>query len=137
MTTRNGSAAYLGGPLTKGYRPNIHIGVGGSGPGQVGPMGLFNLYQVDSMRRDQQVQFAMLVLRTPLHKVEWEVEAKDARVAEYVDKTLKRLWERSLTHALSILDYANAAGEVVWKEEDGHVCFDRLQPVHPRDAQPL
>jgi len=126
--------AFLGAPLTAAYRPAVV----GTNPFYRlnGPVRLFTLHDVEQMREDPKVNLGLRILKGPISTATWEVEG-DAETAQIVDATLKRFWSTSLDHALLLLDYGNAAGEPLYREEDGFVVFDRLKEHYVHDVQPL
>lgn len=101
----------------------------------MGAFGMFSLAYVDEMRTDPQVRLCLAYKQAPLFTAEFEIEAEDPRVQQFVQETLERFWRKSLAYALESYAYGYMAGEYVYKEEDGLVQFDCIRPVHPRDAK--
>src|SRR5262245_30384521 len=130
-------AQFLGAPLTAGYKPTAHAH---SLPlWYHGQRGFFTLNDVEVMRRDPRVRLALRVLKAPLHRARWAVEADDPRVKDYVDRLYHHFWQHSLDQALKFLDFGHLPAEVLWglDEADGLIRYKALREVHPRDADPL
>jgi hypothetical protein len=122
-----------GGRRTQGYRSPQVLG---RSLGLLNGESWFNWTEADLMRRDPQVIFGMAILRAPLYGVTWNVKAP-TKVAEFVNATIQRVWQRSLRKVLHFLEYGVHAGEITHTLEDGLVRFDHVWDVHPRDARPL
>src|SRR5581483_12006485 len=129
------AAAFLGPARTEGYRPSVHGWTSWAWSSQVG---LFSLYDVEDMRRDPQVRFALRVLWAPLGQVRWKVTADDAAVQHTADTTLRKVWQTSLPQLRRMLEYGNAAGETCYDvEEARRIVFSHIKELHPRDVEPL
>lgn len=123
-----------GGRATQGYRsPQIFANLLGLLNGE----SWFTWLEADLMRRDPQVILALAILRAPMYGVTWKIKARNTAVAEFIDATLTRIWQRALRKILHFLEYGIHAGEITYCYEDGKVRFDHLYDVHPRDARPL
>ena len=45
----------------------------------------FTYRDIDRMKRDPQIQFALRVLRAPIHQAQWTVEAYNSRIGKLVE----------------------------------------------------
>lgn len=137
METANGkpdAEKFLkGGRKLQGYKsPQVYGGLG-----FLSGESWFTWIDADLMRRDPQVILGLSILRAPLYGVTWQVRSKSTAVAEFVDATLKRIWQRSLRKILHFLEYGVHAGEIQHILENGLVHFDTIHDAHPRDCRPL
>lgn len=97
----------------------------------------FTIATVESMRRDPQIKIGMRMIKAPLTKALFHIEAKDANVREFVANTLKRIWDRAVDDILDGLFYTRTTCEVVYCREEGRICFEGMRSVHPLDAKIL
>lgn len=98
----------------------------------------FTHREAERMKRDPQIQFGLRVLRAPLHKCQWTVEADSLRVAKLVDSTLHTIWDGFLQPILSAqFTHGWAPAELAFRDSMGQVVLDSLDTIHPADAKPL
>lgn len=137
--SKNGSAgAFLGKPRATGYAPKAYgytLDFNDQRP-------FFRLVDVERMRRDPQVSFALRILRAPLRKVKFAVRASAPEVGQFVERQLARIWKRFLVKLCKMFAYGYAPGEWVygWKRgADGglQIVVKDLIDFHPFDAAPL
>ena len=130
------AAPFVGPSLTPGYRPRV---MAGPAAGWLHDQPWFTWWEVEAMRRDPQILFGLSILRAPLDQAKWEIEADSPEVEAWVERTLRRFWDRELDKAARNLEYGSAAGEVLWRydEERDSVEFDRLKELTVFDARPL
>lgn len=127
---------FLGLPKTAGYRPTVFGGYMMQSL-FTGQWPMFLLGEVEAMRYDPKIQLATAILRAPLHQCKWNVSAARADVARFVDAQLRKIWQSSLRKLMNYIDYGHVGGEVTYKPEQGHIVFDQLRDVYPRDVLPL
>lgn len=130
------ASQFLGPPMTANYRPAV-LGYGMIQSLYTGQVPLFMLGEVEAMRSDPQIQLGIAILRAPLHRLKWQVKSPHAGVRRFVDAMFRKVWQSSLRKLLHYVEYGNAAGEPLYKEEGGWIVFDQLRDVYPRDAVPL
>lgn len=135
MATATDRKEFLGRPVTADYRPT-YLGLAGQ---WYDHRGWFSLYDVERMRRDPQVNFGMRILRAPLHTVTWKVESDRGAVSQWVDRTLKFIWERELVKLTRILEYGYMGGENCWHHdpETDTIEYTGLRDLNPFDIRPL
>ncbi len=117
---------------TDTYRPSVSAYPSWYGTG----WGAFNLSVIDSMRRDPAVVLALAYKKALLHIAEFDVQAQDPKVQQFVAETLQRFWQHGLAYALQCMDFGYTPAEVLYEEEDGLLRYHTLRWIHPRDAQP-
>lgn len=100
---------------------------------------LFNLVDVERMRRDPRIQFGLWILRAPVVQAKVKITSPDPAVQEFVERTHKRFWSRDLLPCLKHLEYGSAGGELTYRydEDTSLVEYDQLHELHVFDAQPL
>lgn len=131
------SSKFLGPPLTAGYRPAV-LGYGLTQSLHTGQVPLFMLGEVEAMRADPQISLGIAILRAPLQRVRFKViNCPRSDVARFVAAQHKQIWNTSARKLITYLEYGNAAGEPLYKRENGFVVFDQIRDVYARDAVPL
>jgi hypothetical protein len=125
----------LGNAKTKGYRPSTLIFPQWMYSGQA----VFTLTDVESMRRDYQVNLGLNMLKSPLYTAQWSIKCpQNPMIAKYVNEQLFRLWRASLRKILRALEYGYAAGEILYKlDHRDLVVFAGYKDFHPRDIRVL
>lgn len=98
----------------------------------------FTMMEAERMRRDPTIDFGLRILRAPLYRVPFTVEADNPKVGRFVEETIRNFWSANLRAiANSVLTYGPSVGEVTHRLSNGYIAFDRFDDVHPRDARPL
>lgn len=98
----------------------------------------FRLVDVERMRRDPRIMFGLRVLRAPLWKLQWKVNAKSEQVRAFVDQQLRMIWSKCLIKLSAINAWGYVPGEWLYNDHDnGYVEFKDLLTFHPFDAEPL
>lgn len=125
----------VGPAKTRGYRPSTLIWPLWYWAGQA----MFTLTDVESMRRDYQVNLGLKMLKAPLYTLEWKVTCKNVEVAKFVDKTLKDFWRPHISKVLRAFEYGYSACEIIYEynEEDNKVYLKGMKEFHPRDVRVL
>ena len=125
------------GSRTDGYRPSFGSALG------VNMLwdedGWFSRNDIFTMLLDPMVQFILATIYAPVVSATWKVEAKDARVAAFVDKTLRHFWGRDLYKALRMLPWGSSGGEVLYEldEDSGLWEYTGLKEFHVADMTPM
>lgn len=85
-----------------------------------------------------QIDFGLRILRAPLYRVTWTVEADSPKVGKYVDEQLRNFWDGHLRQiTTSTFSYGVSCGELSDRVSRGQIVFDRFDDVHPQDAKPI
>ena len=136
MPAKNGSAAHFLGPARTGnYRPSVHSHI----PhwwlnGQRG----FSRSDVELMRRDPRINFGLSIIAAPLFRVTWQVVGPHEDVNQFVDRQLKRFWQRDLIHVIKLTAWGFCPAEVLYRpnQQSDLIEYDRLRDLYPLDCRP-
>ena len=97
---------------------------------------LFTLWHVDAMLTDARVRFGLDLLRGPiLHNSHFLVHCKNIKVKEFINRQLMRFWKTSAPIALRCMDYGFLGCEVIYRDIEGKVQFDKLKFLHPHNTR--
>jgi hypothetical protein len=134
MSMSNGAIKALTGPPRTGRYRSSSIGFMGA---QVfGGWGAWHLGYVDQMRKHPQIKLCLGYRKAPLFSAKFMVNAANPQEKAYVEATYQRFMRKSLRVALRSYEYGYAPAETLFKVKNGAILFDRLKPIHPRDAVP-
>lgn len=121
---------------TQRYRPTV---IGGEQYGRaLDGRPRFTYAEADRMTPHPQIDFGLRILRAPLYRVTWTVEADSPKVGKYVDEQLRNFWDGHLRQiTTSTFSYGVSCGELSDRVSRGQIVFDRFDDVHPQDAKPI
>lgn len=139
MTTAISTVAarqtFGGSTLTAGYRPGLHM------PNRrlLRDQGkVFTWYDVEEMRTDPTIAFALDILHAPIAGAKWQAKSPNANVAAFVDSQFKRVWQHDLAKVLAIFEYGTCGGEIVYRQtQERGWELDTLRDIHLADLQPV
>lgn len=132
MSSANG----ITGPrMTHRYRPHVHA-TRGLMRDHLGP---WTLADLERMRRDSRIKLGLRTIKAPIHTVKWTVKATDQAVADFVDRTYRRVWKEWLSQLLLMVDYGRSCAEITAAPdpETGLIELQGVWPLYPYDCVPL
>lgn len=97
----------------------------------------FNLFMVELMLTDPRVAFGLAISNGLLMSLKVTASGPDHKVVEFVQAEWDKIWESSAHQILRSECYGYMAYEVMYREEDGLVKFDRMLDRYPADTRPL
>lgn len=98
----------------------------------------FTRGDVLEMRKNPWVLQGLRMLHAPVLGAQWKVTASDARVQDFVDRSLKRFFRNDAAKALSFFEWGSSGGEAVSKlDPAGLWQWDCLKQLHIDDMRPL
>lgn len=124
---------------------------------------IFNFLTVESMLLDSRVQFALGLIKGPIHTYtkffssedaenpqiqqaivdrdyffSYKVEAEDKETEQYILKQFNRFWEVASVKALTALEWGYSGSQVMYQQDSkGVIHFDNLHNYHPRRVRPV
>jgi len=126
----------LGTPLTASYDPvGSVIGPTYTSLNRYPP---FSTRYVTAMLIDPRVRFGLELIKAPiLTKGQFEVNADDPKVAEYVKTTLDTYKLFGQQQSLRSLEFGYACAEAMYEVRQGRVMYKELKPLYPTDCRAI
>lgn len=102
---------------------------------------LFRRYYIDAMMRDPEIYYGVQMLCGPIiSKAKYKVISQDEEVSSFVERQIKRFWQRGLPISLqSAVTYGRVGLEVIYayNEQFQSIEFKQFKYFHPNDTQPV
>jgi 2'-5' RNA ligase len=116
-----------------GYRPSRLVGYY---DGDVQPLWRY-YHDVEMMLTHPWVRIGLNIFSSAIWTAKFEVESPDPRVKAFAEKQLEAFWSSPLRATQQGYPFGWLGGELVYKEENGVLGLDALDPFSPRDTQVL
>lgn len=97
----------------------------------------FNMFMAELMLTDPRVAFGLAISNGLLMALQVKATGTDAKVVKFVQEEWDRIWESSAHQILRAEPYGFMGYEVMYREEEGLVKFDKLLDRYPTDTRPL
>ncbi len=127
---------FLGAPQAAEYRPTASS-INAWSSASIDGRPWFDWADAERMRRDPQILFGLGILRSPLYRVQFKVQASTPEVGQLVQSTLKRFWKCCLPKVTKFFEYGVHAGELTYRLVEDRIELDQLDDFHPYDVRPL
>lgn len=123
----------IGPPLTAEYEPPYQSFVNFAyDPNRP----IFTSMAVDSMLTDPRVTLGMALLRGPiLSNSRFFVHCDDPEAKEFIATQINRYWRNGAGLSLRSMRYGWQPAEIIYRNINGQLQYDRLRIIHPRDAK--
>lgn len=123
----------LGKPITKDYEPTQSF------YGWYMPIAKrrppFNTVTIEAMLADPRVNFGLQLIKGPiLANAKFLVNCQDPETKAFIIRQISRFWRTSAQMALMSVEYGYAGFEVIYRQIENKVHFDRMKYLHPTDV---
>lgn len=124
---------------------------------------IFNFITVESMLLDSRIQFALGLIKGPIHTYtkffgsedgdnpqvhqaivdrdyyfSYKIKAESKEVEEYILRQINRFWEVASPKALTALEWGYSGSQVMYRQDiKGNLHFDNLHNYHARRVRPV
>ncbi len=100
------------------------------------------LSDVYEMRQDPTIKIGLSVIKHPLQRVEWTITKSPSakqplptEIKDFVDGTLRPLWDEFMVNLLAGIEFGYLAFEKVWDYQNGKLYYEKLVPLRPDNLE--